>query len=309
MLEFNAISLAYDPAVPVLNGVEGVIAPGEIVGIVGASGGGKSSLLKILSGNLDATNGKVLFQGKRVRGPGEQLVPGHPDIQLVNQDFALDLYHTVRENILVKMLYLPEKIKQRFADELLDLIELRQHAGRQAITLSGGEQQRLAIARALACEPAVLLLDEPFSHLDAHLRLKIGTYIRDLVQIRQMSCILVSHDGLELMQWCNRLIFMQNGVFVRSGIPQDFYFHPENFEEGVYFGELNELEIAGKPVLFRPHEFELTKHNGIHLKKESTVFYGMFNKYIYRTKNDETVVLYAEKELDNGIEIKIIRKN
>ena len=125
MLSIKQVHFSYNDQKTVLKGISMDLKPGEIFGIVGASGGGKSSLLKIISGFLDASKGTVHWNGERVLGPSERLVPGHPEIQLVNQDFKLDLFHTVKENILLKILNLPEKQRLRFCNELLDLVELK----------------------------------------------------------------------------------------------------------------------------------------------------------------------------------------
>ncbi len=151
MLEAKHIALTFDR--PILKGINFSLKAGQIIGIVGKSGAGKTSFLKIMSGLLDSTTGDVFFEGKKVLGPNVKLVPGHPDIQLVNQDFHLDTYHTVEENIREQILYLPKKERDQLVNELLELIELDEVRTQKARTLSGGEQQRLAIARALACEP------------------------------------------------------------------------------------------------------------------------------------------------------------
>mgnify|MGYP006171398003 CR=1 FL=1 len=123
MLSVKNICLFYNQ--PVLNGISFSVAENEIIGIAGTSGAGKTSLLKIIAGLADATEGTVHLDNKRVVGPSMKLIPGHPDIQLVNQDFKLDLFHTVKENILLKILNLPEKQRLRFCNELLDLVELK----------------------------------------------------------------------------------------------------------------------------------------------------------------------------------------
>lgn len=309
MLSFNNIHFYYASDKKVLNGVSLDLQPGEVLGIVGASGGGKSSLLRILSGHLDAISGTVTYDGKKVKGPSEQLIPGHPEIQLVNQDFALDTYHTVLENVRVKMGYLPDAIKAKFSIKLLQVVELLEHADKKALNLSGGEQQRLAVARALAAEPAVLLLDEPFAHLDAHLRIRIGDYLRELVKIRQMSCIMVSHDGLDIMQWCNRIVFMDNGKFKRIASPEKFYYTPKNYKEGIYFGEINRLKISDKIILFRPNEFKVVSTNGIKLRLDEKFFCGTYVKYKYLSEKNTPIILYSDYELAHEIQIEIVHKH
>src|SRR5687768_8025180 len=122
MLSIRSLNLRF--AQLVLRDVDLTVESGQIVGVVGPSGGGKSSLLKIIAGLLDAGSGKVAWNAQRVKGPSEKLVPGHPEIQLVNQDFGLDVYHTVEQNIVQKMLYLPNDVRSRFSEELMDLVGL-----------------------------------------------------------------------------------------------------------------------------------------------------------------------------------------
>lgn len=309
MLSIRQIHFSYNEQKNVLRGVSIDLKPGEVFGIVGASGGGKSTLLKIIAGLLDPSKGSIYWNDERVLGPSERLIPGHPEIQLVNQDFNLDLFHTVRENIRVKILHLHEKDRERFCDELLDLVELNEVAAQQARYLSGGEQQRLSIARALALESEVLLMDEPFSHLDAHLRMKIGAYIKQLVEVRNTLCILVSHEGDEVMQWCRKITFLNNGKFSRIDTPEAFYFNPSNFDEGAYFGELNELKEGRNKILFRPCEYKVVKKDGLEVQFTDAVFFGAYWKSFFKTANKQTIVLYANKPLKKIKRIELKSKN
>src|SRR3989338_3052536 len=197
MLELRNIELQRTH--PVLNTINLTFKEGKIYGIIGKSGAGKTSLLKIAAGYMERTSGEVYFENKRLPGPSEKLLPGHDDIQLVNQDFALDPYHTVEENIRVKVLARRSEVQTELVNEFLALVELDHLRAQKALQLSGGEQQRLALARALACEPRVLLLDEPFVHLDQQLRWKIQTYLRAVNKLYKTILVLVSHDGAEMM--------------------------------------------------------------------------------------------------------------
>jgi ABC-type multidrug transport system ATPase subunit len=315
MLLVQNIHLKYDRIV--LEAIHFSIQPGEIIGIAGKSGAGKSSLLKILGGLLDATLGEVFLEGKRVMGPSVKLIPGHSDIQVVNQDFQLDIYHTVEENIREKILYLPVKERNQFVDELLDLIELTEWRNHQAITLSGGEQQRLAIARALAGEPKVLLLDEPFVHLDSRLRSKLISYLLDLRSIRQTSIVLVSHDGSEMLGLCDAIFAMKNGRITRKSKPLSFYYKPKSIEEGWLFGVLNVAVVNGKRILFRPDEYQIVPNDTrLHLDEigenivlvafQNSLFTGPLYENHFLTVNKEKIVLYSLNSLDyvDKIEIK-----
>ena len=303
MLVINDIQLRFDREI--LSKISLSIHAGEIVGIVGASGGGKSSLLKIIAGLLDPSSGEVLLNGQIVKGPSQKLVPGHEAIQLVNQDFGLDIYHTVLENVQQKILYLPTDVRNVFSDELLDLVELTHLKSQKAISLSGGEQQRLAIARALAVEPDVLLLDEPFAHLDAHLKQKIGNYIQSLSKIRKMTCILVSHEGQDVLEWSKKIYFIEKGEVKRVDTPYNFYNFPSSLYEARFFGQINELKILGVSVLFRPHQFIKKTKDGIEVIVISCRFAGIYWIHEAVTSKKEKIVLYAPKQLPQKLMIDV----
>lgn len=309
MLVAKNIELGFGRSI--LRGIDLKLREGEILGIVGKSGAGKTSLLKILSGHLQATAGFVEFEGQKVIGPLVKLVPGHPEIQLVNQDFHLDTYHTVEENIREQILYLPLKERNSLVEELLVLMELEEMREQKATTLSGGEQQRLALARALACEPKVLLLDEPFVHLDDRLRSKVINYLLELRKIRQTSIILVSHDGSEMLSLADTVLSMKNGLITRKGKPHDFYYKPRSIEEGKLFGAINSVNRDGKRILFRPDEFEIENNplDYLNVQFDHSLFTGPIFENYFITENKEKIVLYSFNPMNDVKRITIKKKS
>ena len=209
MLAVSAISLAYEK--PVLCDVSLSLVGSEIIGLVGKSGAGKSSLLKIMAGLIDQDNGDVLLDGKLQPKSSLRLIPGTKGIELVNQDFKLDVYHTVAENIRESILYLPNTERERRVEQMLSLFELKPLRHQKAHLLSGGEQQRLAIARAVAKKPKVLLLDEPFAHLDARLRLKLTNFLLKIKEKEGVAMVIVSHDGQEILGVSDSICILKNG--------------------------------------------------------------------------------------------------
>ncbi|GAA4469809.1 ABC transporter ATP-binding protein [Nibrella saemangeumensis] len=202
------------------------LPPGRIMGLVGASGSGKSTLLSVLAGLLDADGGTVTLNGKRVPGPSEVLVAGHNDIRLVHQEYQLMPNISLRENIAYAVRFY-EKEYQRFrVDELVKLCRLeavQDHLPRQA---SGGEKQRTAIARAIAEKPAVLLLDEPFSHLDLLNRTLIRDLLFDLVRQEQTACLFVTHDATDALSIADEVGILQMGHLIQTGSPVAVYRRP-----------------------------------------------------------------------------------
>jgi iron(III) transport system ATP-binding protein len=295
----------------ILSGIDLELKPGQILGLVGPSGAGKSTLLKIIAGLLDADCGTIKLGKEQIVGPKNLLIPGHPEVQLVNQDFELDLFHTVRENIVLKANYLPKNECNELVDELLEIFELNHLTQQIAKTLSGGEQQRLALARALAMEPKVILLDEPFAHVDAHLKSKISNYLMALKKIRKTIFILVTHDGQEVLSLADQIAFFSDGKIQRIDTPEAFYFAPKDAYEGLFFGDLNQIKINKKQVLFRPTEFSLDLNREgeeIEIKFIRKSFCGPYYQNFFKIGKKGTVVLYHKESLEYVQSIKIDKR-
>lgn len=296
MLCVNNISFHYSPDSLILNDVSFSVSSSEVVSIVGESGVGKSTLLKIISGKLQANEGTVFLENKRIKGPKEQLLSGDDDVVMVCQLFESDEYFTVRENIHNVLLNLEEKERARFSEELIQLLDLKRVENNKSGTLSGGEKQRLSMACALAKEPKVLLLDEPFSHLDVHLRKRVGKYLKELVALREMIVVLVTHEGSEALAWSSKIYFIENGKIKRNYTPEKAYYAPKNLKEGRFFGELNSFVRNGKQILFRPSQYVLEgeEKNKIGLKFKYAEFRGPFYANFFSLASGKEVVLYNE---------------
>ncbi len=311
MLHLKSVSFSYKE--PLFKDINFEVGVGEIIGIVGNSGAGKTTLLKVIAGLLDATTGDVYFEDEIVTGPSRNLVPGHSEIKLVNQDFGLDIFQTVRENINGRALYLGREERDELVSELLELIELTHLSNQKANLLSGGEQQRLALARALVGEPKLILLDEPFVHLDGRLRMKISNYLLKMKSVRGTSFILVSHDGTEMLSLADRIIHFSDGEIKRVGLPKEFYFSPDNFEEGELFGLINRIHLNSTEILFRPIEFELPigkkSENEINVTYLGSQFAGSHYLNYFQTENKEKIILFHIEELKNERKIIIKKRN
>lgn len=304
MLEAIGISVRKEHLI--LEDVSLFLEAGKIIGVIGKSGEGKTTLLKSMAGRTSLLSGEVIFEGVPLLDPSDKLIPEYEDIQLVDQDFGLSLYQTVEENIREKILSLEKQTRDEFVNELIDLVELNEARNRKANLLSGGEQQRLSIARAIAKEPKVFLLDEPFAHLDQRLRLKIVNYFQELVRSRNVAIIIVSHDGSELLGMVDLIAYLKNGSVKRIDDANTFYFQPTNKEEGQLLGHLNEVILEGRSQLFRPTEFIISDF-GIPLKYRNTIHTGLFYFNYFETENDEEVMLACSKPLDYDCFINIDR--
>lgn len=306
MLSLQNIHLSYDKKI--LDGISLEISAGEIIGIAGKSGEGKTSLLKIIAGLIDSTEGIVLLDGKQVAGPSMKLIPGHQEIQLVNQDFALDNFQTAEENIRNKMLHLPKPMQESFIAELLEVVRLTHLREREAQTLSGGEQQRLAIARALALEPKILLLDEPFVHLDTELRIQLISYLIELKRVRNMSIIIVTHNSEELISLTDKIVYLKGGKIKRIASPFDYYYRYKTVSEGRMFGLVNQLNRNDKSIHFRSDEYEIdtTSTPEISLQFLRSIFMGGYFLNEFITDKKKKIVLLNKSQLTDveGISIK-----
>ncbi len=298
MLKLDKISFSREKKI--LNNINFTLKTGDFFGIVGPSGAGKSTMLKIIAGLLDADTGKVLLDGALILGPKDKLIAGNTEIQLVNQDFGLDIYHTVYENVKVKTAHLKKDIQENFIQELLELVDLQNLKNQKAIHLSGGEQQRLSLVRSLALEPKVLLLDEPFVHLDAHIKRKLINYLIELKRVRKTTMILVSHDGAEMLSLATKIAYFDEGVIHRMDEPKEFYFNPKSYQEALFFGEINRIKIKGKELLFRPNQFKLKSSENeiaISVKFIKKLFYGNYSLGLFKSGNQQ-LFLANKDEID-----------
>lgn len=279
---------------------------GEIIVILGASGDGKTTLLKAIAGLLKVNKGDILFEGEKVKDASAKLVPGHPKIKLVNQDFSLDKFHTVEENISLKLLQYNKEYKEKRVATLLQLTGLKKYKSLKAHQLSGGQQQRLAIARALADEPELLLLDEPFNQLDFQNKRKVESHIRSYLRKEKISAILVTHNGIEALEWADKIIFIRNGKIRRIDSPNDFFENPTNKYEASFFGELNKIKLKDADVYFRPGLFSLSKskyfHTKVSVEFKSKLNLGWYHEYIF-SSGGSNFKIFSQTLLDTVSEI------
>ena len=306
MLQIKGVSLSYER--PVLNQVTLSIKKGEIMGLVGKSGAGKSSLLKIMAGLIDQDDGEVLLDGQLLPKSSFRLIPGADGIEMVNQDFKLDPYHTVEENIRETILSWATDKRNRRVEQMLTLLELKELRCQKAHLLSGGEQQRLAIARAIAKKSKVLLLDEPFAHLDTRLRIKLTNYLLKIRTQEQLSIVIVSHDGQDILGISDTVCILKKGTLSAKRKPINCYYNLSNKADALLFGPINSVLINEKRVLFRPDEFIINKNGEIQLNYIASVFLGLvYYNYFYSLKNEEIILLSFEP-LKNNISIDINKK-
>ncbi|MDR5591306.1 ABC transporter ATP-binding protein [Christiangramia sp. SM2212] len=310
MLKLQNVSFAYDKE-PVLKNINFSLEKGQNISIIGQSGCGKSTLLKLIYGLLH-TDGKIFWNEKELLGPNFNLVPGEPFIKYLAQDFDLMLPLTAAENVGKHLSnFYPIKKKRRIKD-LLEVVEMGDLANKKAKLLSGGQQQRIALARALAKEPEILLLDEPFSHIDHfrknNLRRRLFSYLKE----KEITCIIATHDSTDALSFADRTFVLKNARIYADGSPEDLYRNPPNKYVASLFGDVNHImlknilqnEKGRKRVVLYPHEIQITENSKIQAIVKKSYFKGE-SFLIEAELNGEKVLIDHQEDLKKGTVINL----
>jgi ABC-type Fe3+/spermidine/putrescine transport system ATPase subunit len=282
MLKVKNLSFAYGDK-PVLKNLSFNIQKGENISIIGASGCGKSTLLQSLYG-LHDVNGKIFWKEKQLLGPNFNLVPGEDFMKYLTQDFDLMPPLTVAENVGKYLSNAYPRKKQQRVNELLALVEIKELAKTKAKFLSGGQQQRVALARTLANPPEVLLLDEPFSHIDHFRKNKLRRNLFSHLKASGTTVLVATHDSTDALSFADKTIVMKAGKITAMGSPIELYNHPPNAYVASLFGEVNELPASlffeGQPprkkIILYPHDIRLSSNGKYRAVVKNVFFKGSF---------------------------------
>ena len=222
-----------------VNHISFYLQKGEILSILGENGSGKSTLLKLLAGLLEKDGGKILFQKKEVTGPSKNLVPSHPEIKLIHQNFNLFPNISLEENIRYALRFEPLELQNKTLNELIELSHLEEIKDKLPRQVSGGEQQRTAIATALAYNAKLILLDEPFSNLDVFNKRQLKKHILKIARKKKVGIIFVTHDASDALSVSDRILVIKNGSILQTGTPSEIYHHPKNPYVASISGDVN----------------------------------------------------------------------
>jgi len=240
-LSFEAVERQYGDVVA-LRGISLDVEPGEIMCLLGPSGCGKTTLLRIASGVERPSRGRVLITGEEMAGPNRFVPPERRHVGLMFQDFALFPHLTILENVSFGLKLLPKPDAVRAAQAVLARVGMLGHAEKYPHMLSGGEQQRVALARALVPRPAVMLMDEPFSGLDVHLRERLQEETTALLRESRATSIIVTHHPEEAMRLADRIAVMRSGRLVQVGRARELHRNPADLFVARLFSEINEIK-------------------------------------------------------------------
>ncbi|MDR7083287.1 ABC-type Fe3+/spermidine/putrescine transport system ATPase subunit [Arthrobacter ginsengisoli] len=269
VLTVSGLRRTYGDTVVAVDGVDFSIHPGEIVTLLGPSGCGKSTTLRTVMGLERANGGTITYQGRVVESETVSVPSNKRDMGMVFQSYAVWPHMTVAENVSYP-LHLRKWKKPRIAeavDEVLALVGLEDFHDRPSTKLSGGQQQRVALARALVYRPGLLLLDEPFSNLDARLRDEMRSEVKAIQREIGIAVLFVTHDQQEALSMSDRIVLMRQGRVLQSAGPEELYNHPSSPAA---------RDFLGQTLVFRGEVVEKTgNRTSCRLTEAGTIIHGI----------------------------------
>ncbi len=281
------------------------------IAIAGETGSGKTTLLKIIAGLEQPDSGTVTFRGQKVFGPNETLVPGHPGIGYLSQHFELRNNYRVEE-----LLDYANKLRGREAGILFEVCRITDLLKRRTDQLSGGEKQRIALARLLVGSPRLLLLDEPFSNMDPIHKSLLKSVLQDISEQLQITCMLTSHDPMDTLSWANEIWIMHKGKIIQHDTPRRVYHQPLNEyaaglfgsynlltpEEATLFPSLQKIPAQNGQVFTRPEQFRIgPETNGSVIGIiEKISFWGAFYEITVSTAIKTIIVKTWQSHFSQG---------
>lgn len=264
--------------------------------IAGETGSGKSTLMKIIGGLVQADGGQVLFENVRVKGPEEVLLPGHPGIAYLSQHFELRNHYRVEE-----LLAYSNKLSEEDAENIYKVCRISHLMKRKNDQLSGGEKQRIALAKLLVTSPSLLLLDEPFSNLDMIHKGILKSVIYDLGEQLDITCMLISHDAQDILSWADEVLVMKDGSIIQQGTPQEIYSNPQTEYTAALFGKYNLID--GK--FSRPEDLIPDAKGKFKGKIEKVLYYGSHYELEVQLKDTLVLVRSADNNFKKGDKIQL----
>lgn len=294
MFQINQLSFSI-AGVDLVHSITKTLLPASVWAIVGESGAGKSTLLHLLAGLENPTTGELYLRKERVKPPKEKLVPGHPEIKLVRQQDGLFPNISIRENIAYELRFFQKDYQMERTDMLLTLSGLQGISHRLPREVSGGEQQRANIVKAMADTPDVLLLDEPFSHLDPLNKRHLQDTMRQFIEEEKIVCIFVTHDVSDAFAWANEISVLQNGHFVQTATPEELYQFPVN----EYVAGLTGTYTFVPPVF--QEKFQLNspflRPEMLQLQSEIGVLSGVVQRCLFKGNHFELTVFVKNEDI------------
>ena len=259
-LEIRDLTMLYKTGDGVRN-INLAVEQGELVTLLGPSGCGKTTILRTIGGFLQAASGQILISGKDIT----HMLPEKRPTAMVFQSYNLWPHMTVYENMAfgLKLRKVPKSEQKRRIAEMLEMIKMSGYEKKYPGQMSGGQQQRIAIGRSLLLQPDVLLLDEPFSALDAKIRSRMREELRKIQTDLNITVVFVTHDQEEAMALSDRIVVMNKGSFEQVGPPQEIYNRPASRYVADFIGEMNFIPMPdGSIKAVRPENVSVSPGTG-----------------------------------------------
>jgi len=330
LLKLDNIQCNYDKQVIIKN-LSLTLSKGDIGCLLGPSGCGKSTILRAIAGFEPLVSGSISLNNQTISSTKHVLAPEKRHIGMVFQDYALFPHLTITENISFGLKQKKSQVNKNKIAELIELVDLNGYEKRYPHELSGGQQQRVALARALAPEPSLILLDEPFSNLDAELRTRLSIDIRDILKELNISAILVTHDQKEAFAMCDNIGVIDRGTIQQWGKPYELYHEPVNrfvacfigrgsFIEGniltpdTFSSELGAIQgnraynwPQNSPVeiLLRPDDIVYNTHSNLSATVASKTFSGTSTQYLLQLSSGKKIEALFPSHQDFNIGDKV----
>ena len=288
----------YNKDNPIIKELDFSVKKGEFVSFIGESGSGKTTFLKCLAGLEKINSGKITLNNKILNDKDIFIKPHLRKIGFIFQDYPLFPHLNTLDNIKINL----KESYYTNIDYFIDLMGLSNLLKRFPHELSGGEQQRVSIARALIREPDLLLMDEPFSNLDFAIKSKIQNEIYNILKKTNTTTILVTHDIKDTFDISDKLLVFKAGIVQQFDNPEEMYCNPANCYCAKMLGELNQIQIENKEFYIRPEKIKIVKDSKYKVKVEKISFVGKEYK-IEATLNDDLIHFFSNNNISSSNEL------
>ncbi|EFO9190988.1 ABC transporter ATP-binding protein [Campylobacter lari] len=299
----------------VLKGISLSLKEGEIISILGESGCGKSSLLGCIAGFFEINDGNIYIGDKLVASKSVYLAPQERDVGVLFQDYALFPHLNVEKNICFGISFLSKNEQKQRLDQVLEILNLNTLLKRYPNELSGGQAQRVALARTIVARPKIILFDEPFSNLNHTLSVKMRKEIKNILKEHKLSAIFVTHDKDDAFYLSDNIALIKDGKILDYGSAKELFYKPKNIDSACFLGEAFFIDpntildekfkacLQSKNGILRPNDIQISvTQTSLKASVLECVFYGDFYE-ISVSLEGHIFSIYHHKELSKNDEI------